>query len=69
MNKILGYTLFQFRGNHKFILRSIVCDVKDVRFATDLTVFDIGLPPASRTIDRRLIPFATTRALKTITHQ
>jgi len=62
------HTLFQFRRNHKFPLARVVLDAKQVRFATDLAIFYIGLAAASRLIHRRLVGLAASGALESGLH-
>ena len=63
-----GHTLFQFRRNHKFLFALVVLDAKQVRFATHLAVFYIGLPAADGLIHRRLVGFAASGALESGFH-
>jgi hypothetical protein len=61
-------TLFQFCGNHKFLLAGVVFDAKQIRFATDLAIFYIGLAAASRLVHSRPVGLAASRALESGLH-
>jgi hypothetical protein len=61
-------TLFQFRRNHKPSLARVIPDVKQVRSATNLAVFYIGLPAACRFIHGRLVALAAPGALESGFH-
>jgi hypothetical protein len=61
-------TLFQFRRNHKFSATRVIFDTQQIRFATDLAIFYIGLPATSRLIHGRLVGLAASGALESGLH-
>jgi hypothetical protein len=60
--------LFQLRSDHSFLRLPVPFHVQQIRLATDLTVFHVGLAPTRRFIDGSLVPLAATRALKASAH-
>jgi hypothetical protein len=57
-------TLFQLRGNNKFLLLRIVAKVKKIGFATNLAVFHTGLSTPGGFVHGRMIPLTAARALE-----
>jgi hypothetical protein len=61
--------LFQFGADRKFLRRRIILNPQHIRFAADLAIFDIALPPSRKLIDAGTVPLAASRTLKTSFHQ
>jgi len=61
-------TLFQFRLDYKFLLRAIIFNMQQIRLATHLAIFYVGLAPARELVDRSHIPLSATGALEATFH-
>ena len=58
----------QFRGDEEFLRRVVVLDVKNIRLAADLAVFDVVLAATRGLIHGSCVPFPAGRALETGFH-
>src|SRR5208282_144094 len=62
------FVLLQCRRDEKLPRRRIIFHVQNIRFAADLAVFNVILPPAPRLIHGGNIPFAAAGTLKPCFH-
>jgi hypothetical protein len=65
MMQFLQCNLLQLCPDEESLRRHIVLNVQHIGPAADLAILDIVLPATSEIIDRRDIPLAAARALKT----
>jgi hypothetical protein len=59
---------FQFGGDKEFLRRVVVLDVKNIRLAAYLAVFDVILAASGRFVHGTCIPFSAGGTLKTGFH-